>query len=373
MAQYCIRRYLSLLALLMAFASGVSLEGYPYFYRGHHDRKYIQYVLIDVGASGLNPQELSHFSIPYTLAPQINNDGQVIFNDLWGGHVWDPVRGGSQLSFGDKPVKFHAISQTGMVLGSYVDDAGKLTWLMWPERCGKRIDPVVIPTNNPECSQVYFRSINSKGGMAGTIVFSFGDQLEAFAVAWPSTNQLQTLGPGMAWGVADNGYVVANSGWDEENRPYLWHPVGGQVVLSDSECLHKPVGEVRYVDTIMGYDGSVYGSFYYEERPGFLYTYHWHPCEGKFKIMDLFGMRVSAINACETMVGCLGDAAVVCHRGKTPLDLNHMVDVQGRSWKLLEATGINDKGQIVGYGLVNGETRIFFLDPVEPAIKFYRK
>lgn len=44
-------------------------------------------------------------------------------------------------------------------------------------------------------------------------------------------------------------------------------------------------------------------------------------------------------------------------------DLNSLLDVSGAGWTLLSASAINDAGQIVGFGLYNGELRAFLLTP----------
>jgi hypothetical protein len=44
------------------------------------------------------------------------------------------------------------------------------------------------------------------------------------------------------------------------------------------------------------------------------------------------------------------------------LDLNSLIP-SGSSWDLLEAYGINNAGQIVGEGLLNGQSHAFVLDP----------
>src|SRR3712207_9335136 len=43
-------------------------------------------------------------------------------------------------------------------------------------------------------------------------------------------------------------------------------------------------------------------------------------------------------------------------------DLNTVLPVNS-GWILTDATGINDRGQIVGHGLFNGQTRAFLLTP----------
>lgn len=349
------------------------LNGYSYFSHSHHNRKFIQYTLVDLGPTDMDARELSHFSIPISYSPKINNDSLVLFNTRWGGQVWNDMCGSAKLTYGEKNVFFHDFGSKGTILGSYYDDDCKIQWVLWPECCGKRIDPTIIPFNNPEGSTVYLRRINSKGVIAGTIVFGFGDHQDAFAVVWTPNNTLQTVYPGMGWDVSEEGYIIGNSKWDPENRPYLWHYTGGPIVLSDNRCLKKPEGCVHYVDTLFGYDGSVYGSFYYDEKPGYLYTYHWDPMQERFGFKNLNGMRVSDVNNMGTLVGSLCNAAVVCKKDSTPVDLNHLIDVQGKKWNLQEATSINDKGQIVGYGTVDGKTHIFLLEPVTPVLKIYQK
>jgi probable HAF family extracellular repeat protein len=44
------------------------------------------------------------------------------------------------------------------------------------------------------------------------------------------------------------------------------------------------------------------------------------------------------------------------------IDLNSLIPT-GSGWQLLEAYGINNVGQIVGEGLLNGQAHAFLLDP----------
>jgi probable HAF family extracellular repeat protein len=43
-------------------------------------------------------------------------------------------------------------------------------------------------------------------------------------------------------------------------------------------------------------------------------------------------------------------------------DLNHLID-PSMGWQLMDAFDINDAGQIVGAGQINGETHAFLLTP----------
>jgi len=58
--------------------------------------------------------------------------------------------------------------------------------------------------------------------------------------------------------------------------------------------------------------------------------------------------------------------AVVYQKGKVR-DLNlQMEAASGAGWELFDAVGINDAGQIVGNGLLNGQYRAFLLTPLVP-------
>ena len=44
------------------------------------------------------------------------------------------------------------------------------------------------------------------------------------------------------------------------------------------------------------------------------------------------------------------------------LDLNNLIPANS-GWLLQQATAINDQGQIVGYGTLNGQSEAFLLTP----------
>jgi len=54
--------------------------------------------------------------------------------------------------------------------------------------------------------------------------------------------------------------------------------------------------------------------------------------------------------------------AVISTDGGTVQDLNDMIPA-GTGWVLVEASAINDAGQIVGYGNVHGVDHAFLLTP----------
>ncbi|WP_299453488.1 PEP-CTERM sorting domain-containing protein, partial [uncultured Pigmentiphaga sp.] len=51
--------------------------------------------------------------------------------------------------------------------------------------------------------------------------------------------------------------------------------------------------------------------------------------------------------------------------GSSMLDLNDLIP-SGSGWILISAQGINDAGQITGYGILNGQSHAFLLTPAVP-------
>ncbi len=55
-------------------------------------------------------------------------------------------------------------------------------------------------------------------------------------------------------------------------------------------------------------------------------------------------------------------------QGSTMFDLNNLLDASGAGWTIVQANSINDSGQIVGFGRLNGQQRAYLLTPVpEPS------
>jgi hypothetical protein len=113
----------------------------------------------------------------------------------------------------------------------------------------------------------------------------------------------------------------------------------------------------------------VYGTYrvHYQNDPtkdqDVHYAYAWSPEQGGFKLLDLSNMRINGVNTSHVLVGSLYGKAAVCWPGQSPLAISSLIKTEdAKGWDFLEASGINDSGQIVGYGKFNGKMRIFLLD-----------
>jgi uncharacterized membrane protein len=133
----------------------------------------------------------------------------------------------------------------------------------------------------------------------------------------------------------------------------------------------------------MGFSGSeARGINANGEVVGFVASCHVRGCliERPFVWDDHEGMRLlntppghygaNGINNRDEVVGarflcghfCEATQAVLYRNGET-IDLNSRIPANSE-WQLLEATGVDNRGQIVGIGLRNGVRHAFLLTPV---------
>lgn len=62
--------------------------------------------------------------------------------------------------------------------------------------------------------------------------------------------------------------------------------------------------------------------------------------------------------------GTTGKVRAILWLNKTPIDLNTLIP-KGSPWYLLQALSLNNAGQIVGFGTINGNVHGYLATPVE--------
>jgi probable HAF family extracellular repeat protein len=197
------------------------------------------------------------------------------------------------------------------------------------------------------------------------------------AMVWQNS-QVTTLGAlngrsSEAHGVNLSGQIVGVSNYDAAGNSHaaLWQ--NGTIVdlggLFGSRSVANAINDA----------GQIVGSSdanAVNPATGGLYTHAvlWqkNPASGAYTVTDLgtLGQYTSfayAINNQGQIVGSSYDASRESHaflwQNGTLLDLNTLVPADS-GWVLQSAQGINDSGQIVGWGYHNGATRTFILTPL---------
>jgi probable HAF family extracellular repeat protein len=233
------------------------------------------------------------------------------------------------------------------------------------------------------------------------------------------------IGPSVANGINDNGEVVGNT-LTIPQRPFLWTSPGGMqflgvgddaTIANDINAHGRVVGNTTVANQIRGFHwtradgmqdlgdllggravtgiiadavgindgGQVVGTAQTAFGPR---AFLWTNAEG---MQDLGLPRGPLANASESnglleasfanginnagyvvghsMAAIGGLSAFLWTSGNGMRNLNDMVDVSGAGWTLIEATAINNSGQIVGWGQnPSGVTHAFMLTPIpEPS------
>lgn len=216
------------------------------------------------------------------------------------------------------------------------------------------------------------RGINASDWVTGYSWINGGGSTRAFLKKPGSA--MQNLGTldGNSYGRAinDAGQIAGDydlSGGDR--HAFRWSEGGGMVDIGVLSGGHYAVSSrINSGGAVVGYStttesGSTYAAFVY--RDGF----------GMTQLAGLRGLgeyddRARGINAAGDAVGSSwtgtsGDTsrAVLWAAGGGVVDLNTLID-PGSGWELTVAYGINDAGQITGYGKVDGDVRGFVMTPV---------
>jgi probable HAF family extracellular repeat protein len=207
----------------------------------------------------------------------------------------------------------------------------------------------------------YARDINNQGKIVGD-----SDSSATQAAIFLGNNQITKINcnsPSIAEAVNDNGWLVGFSNYGGRDRPFLFDGV-------TINYLGSLGGNFGYAYDInnkgqivgMSADSSNHGRAFMADGAGSLQN------------LDSLGLGSSAlaINNEGTVVGyyfkAVADHAFVYDSTNGMQDLNEMI-APDSGWILNQAQGVNNFGQIVGDGVIGGETHAFLLTPVpEPSM-----
>jgi probable HAF family extracellular repeat protein len=222
--------------------------------------------------------------------------------------LWTP-EGGMQ-NLGDLPGGYrsvaHGVNDHGQVVGESEAATG-LHAFLWTSANGM-IDIGDLP-GGPQYSRAM--DINNLGQVAGG---SFGLGASERAFLWTSQAGMRTLTDGAGYGINEVGQVAGGS---STLNAFLWSSAGGASSLGRGSAL-----DVNDHGHVVG--NTIIAA---QQRP-----FLWTPADGL-------------------------------------QDLHNLVDASASGWTLREANGINNLGQIVGFGVnPSGATHGFVLTPVpEPS------
>ncbi len=217
------------------------------------------------------------------------------------------------------------------------------------------------------------QGVGNGGVIAGTAVGADGQN---HAVTWDLQGTIKNLGgfsPGGAsqgFGVNGSGQVTGSAALPQGgSQAFLYSPGQTPAAASEFKNLGALTKDGASQGNAVNDNGHVAGWSASDSGTSHAFAYLGQQMvDLQTSLFKGWSSQALSINNSDWVVGQLslsggGSSAFLWTAASGMVNLNSLVsNLSG--WSLESATGINDHGQIVGYGLLNGKTRGFILDPV---------
>ncbi|MCB9770424.1 MAG: DUF3466 family protein [Candidatus Omnitrophica bacterium] len=320
---------------------------------------------------------------------RVNNSGTVVgilTGRLQGteAFVWREETGRNDLKLDSESLSFaNDISDSGLVVGHVGDQKGASRAYSW---MSQNLDFDFSPF---EEGQSIAYGVNTDGYMVGQVGENALSNFEAFRYEpGQGVRHLGTLGGNLSQASAlnDRGEVV---GWsvtaDRRTHAFKWVEEQGMIDLGTLGGERSLAAAINEEGLIVGQaqtrEGSTHAALFRDTKITDLGSMggRWSlasdinnhglivgQADGEPDRMPEFAKRALNLGArlFSSQLVKTSSRAVLWKEG-SPQDLNRLIP-QGSEWTALSAaTGVNDRGQIVGFGNKNGHLHGFLLTPVE--------
>jgi len=305
--------------------------------------------------------------------------------------IWSKTEGAKALPslYGESGA--WGVNDAGLASGYSYNEEENQRAVRWDSKSGTVVDIGTLTNANTgangDSSTAY--EINQLGDVVGNadIPNDAGDFVPFHGFLYRESTGIQDLGTfTTAWPQYQNGYSIAydlnmqgkvvgiahDSSW--AFLPFIYDETNGmEAVQRDPNFLSEE--DEWYAVAIN--DSGLIGGHVIDDTNRSLPFYWQSPSAEPVRISmpaEFPYGEIYAVNESGQMVGLMWDSdqegavehAFIFDTENGVRDLNNLIDPQN-GWTLIFARDINNSGQIVGYGEVNGERRGFILTPVAPS------
>lgn len=342
----------------------------------------VRYNIVDMGETHLDTETLSKQTLSQSLSPAINDSGLVMGNDNEGGFIKDLHSQRYTPVLRKTVISFHDINNYGDILVSWDRGSGFRDWLIWSlDR--NRNKHQLIHFGVMDSNRVEISKLNDHWRLAGFVNPAAPDikaDTKLLPIMWTPLEGVHRPGfrldiYGLFRGVNNRGTAYGYADQGPHQPPFVWSDDQGIKLLDNWTSKVKLEGWPNFGNLVITDDDTVYGTYWFGENDidkgnplkRKHYGFVWRPYQGGlFDLLDLDGMQISGVNGYHQLVGSVNGQAVLRDPGRKPVELITLLPAEkAKGWELIEATNVNNAGEIVGFGKYNGKMHIFGLEPVE--------
>ncbi|PSB03556.1 HAF repeat-containing PEP-CTERM protein [Merismopedia glauca] len=305
--------------------------------------------------------DLGDLGTGYSDAYKINESGQIVGSsyDIIGdrgdrGFLWQNGTMTDLRTLGGQESNPTDINESGQIVGSSRTADGNYHAFLWEN--GTITD---LNTLSDDINFSYPSGINNAGQITVNTYESGYQRRRSFLWQNGTRTYLSSLGDNSTQisDINESGQIIGGSNVNGSNRAFLWQ--NGESIYLGSVGGDSGVSDINDAGQIIGTSRTT------DRQTVFLWQ--------NGTMIDLLALRgiygeAKQINEAGQVLGNYGiemldSKPFLWEKGKA-VDLQNLIDPNS-GWDYLSATKINNKGQIIGSGYFNGESRAFLMNPTD--------